>query len=207
MKQRILIAGIGSGSLGLELLKCLSMSQDYEIFGADISINAYGHSDPRFKETRVLHMATDKIYANQLLAYAKNIKADVIAPGAEATHRIISEYRDIFSPDGIELMVNSKRVIDICSDKVACNDFLSGGGFETAKTVIVNDKAQFENFDCYPCVIKPAKNSGGSNMVFLAENAAEAGFFIDYLKLRGFDACLQEYIDSEKEFTVGVLSS
>lgn len=207
MKQRIMIAGIGSGSLGLELLKCLSLSDDYEIFGADISIDAYGHSDPRFKATRVLQNASAEMYANQLFAYAVDIKADVIAPGAEATHKIISEYRDIYSTARIELMVNSKRVIDLCSDKVACNDFLSSEGFKTAKTVIVEDKAQLENFDFYPCVIKPARNSGGSNMVFLAENAAEAGFFVDYLKLRGFDACVQEYIDSEKEFTVGVLSS
>jgi len=207
MKQRILIAGIGSGSLGFELLKCLSLSDDYEIFGADISKDAYGHSDSRFRATTVLQNATADLYANQLLAYAVDIGADVIAPGAEATHKIISDYRDIYSAASIDLMVNSKQVIDLCSDKVACNDFLSSKGFKTAKTVIVDDKAQLENFDCYPCVIKPARNSGGSNMVFLAENAAEAGFFVDYLKVRGFDACVQEYIDSEKEFTVGVLSS
>jgi carbamoyl-phosphate synthase large subunit len=207
LKNRVLIAGIGTGSLGMELLKCFELSEEFELYGADVSENAYGHNDNTFVRTKVLSNKNIADYSENLLRYAIEIKADIIAPGADAVHKILSEYRDMFFKQGIELMINSNQVVHLCSDKAACNEFLARNGFITAKTIRVTRKDDLLNFNSYPCVIKPAADSGGSNMVFLAENMEEASFFVDYLTCRGFKACMQEYIDSEDEFTIGVMSN
>ncbi len=205
--NRILIAGIGAGSLGIELLKCFALSGKFQVFGADIAEHAYGIGDGRFIKTKTLPNSKNSNYIRDLLMFAEETGASIIAPGAEATAKLLSEYRELFSDRGIELMINSRRVVDLCSDKIGCNNYLSNHGFKVAKTLVEFDKPNLASFDCYPCIIKPAENSGGSNMVFLAENMDEAVFFIRYLEDRGLKACVQEYIDSKDEFTVGVLSS
>jgi len=207
MTNRILIAGIGSGSLGMELLKCISLSDQYKIYGVDISQSAYGHNDNRFSGTKAISAKNTDDYLKQVLQYAQDVKANIIAPGAEATHKIISENRDLFTDRDLTLMINSKEVINLCSDKVKCNDFLTQKGYTTAKTILALSAHDLKNFCSFPCVIKPAQNSGGSNMVFVAENIDEAVFFVNYIGKRGFNSCVQEYIESEDEFTVGVLSS
>lgn len=204
---RVLIAGIGAGSLGLELAKCLSQSSDCELFGADISAVAEGHCDSRFAETVVVPDDSTEAYLAAFLDFADQVSATVIAPGAEATHKIFSNNRELFLRRGLALMINSVRVIDLCSDKAACNSYLTERGFRTARTIVVNGASDLDGFDSYPCVVKPNRDSGGSNLVFLAEDEGEAAFFVDYLAKRGLSACVQEYILSPDEFTVGVLSS
>lgn len=207
MNDHILVAGIGSASLGLELVKCLSMSNQYKLFGADISPDAYGHSDPRFVRTTVLPYRSPQDYALALLNFAQEVQADVIAPGAEATGAILSRFREMFTDRGIELMINSREVIELCSDKVRCSLFLAEQGIATPRTIVASNLSDLDSFRRFPCVVKPASDSGGSNLVFLAETSRETGMFVEYLAARGFAACVQEYIDSPDEFTVGVLSA
>ena len=189
------------------MLKCLSGADWVACFGTDINADAYGHSDSRFQGTRVLRHATTDQWVADLLAYAHSVGATVIAPGAEAAHRILTDNIGRITEAGFTVMVNSSAVIELCSDKVACNEFLAGAGFKTPRTMIVNPDDRIADFDAFPCVVKPARDSGGSNMVFLAENAREARFFVDYISTRGYRACIQEYIDSAREYTVGVLST
>jgi carbamoyl-phosphate synthase large subunit len=59
----------------------------------------------------------------------------------------------------------------------------------------------------FPCIIKPATNSGGSNFVFLASTIDEANLYLKYLTLNNQKTLVQEYIPvDEGEYTVGVLS-
>jgi carbamoyl-phosphate synthase large subunit len=205
--RRIVIAGIGVGSLGLELLKCFSLTKQFALFGTDISATAYGHSDPRFISTRTLKSTSPRDYCTELLDYAAEVDAGIIAPGAEGSHLAIVSHRDLFSRAGVDLMINNQRVIDLCSDKVACNAHLKQLGFTVAETLVPANEDEIARFSKLPCVVKPAVNSGGSNLVFLAEDVSEAAFFFTYLRSRGFVPAIQEYIDSQEEFTVGVLSS
>ena len=206
-KEKILIAGIGSGSLGLELLKCLSIDDTYLIYGADIDRHAYGHSDSRFTRTYVVEQSDSQLYCNELISICEQEHIQYIAPGAEATNRILCLMQDTFRSQGLFPLVNSKEVFNICSDKVSCNNFLKRHGFPSLETRLVPIGSSLHSFSKFPCVVKPAKDSGGSNLVFLAENLDEAKFFVGYLADRGGSACVQEYIDSPDEFTVGVLSS
>lgn len=205
--KKILLAGVGSGSLGLELLKCLSLDKSVYVYGADIDASAYGLYDKRFKKTFILSNKDEHNYCQDLLRICKDEDIHNLAPGGEITNRILCVNQDLFKANGINTFVNSRIVFDICSDKIRCNSFLALKGLPSLKTIYLSKNTILKSFDKFPCIVKPASESGGSNMVFLAENLKEAQFFVDYLSARGVDSCVQEYIDSLEEFTVGVMSS
>jgi carbamoyl-phosphate synthase large subunit len=207
MKRKILLAGIGSGSLGLELVKCLSFDDAISIYGADSDPSAYGISDKRLTKTFVVGKGDEDAYCQELLRICKKESIVYVVPGAETTNRILCVNQDLFRANGLVPFVNCKEVFNICSNKVACNLFLESKGLPSLQTLYVSKKQPLETFDAFPCVVKPASQSGGSNLVFLAEDLNEAKFFAAYLSARGFASCVQEYIDSEEEFTVGVMSS
>lgn len=205
--RKILLAGIGPGSLGLELLKCLTLDQSVSVFGADIDATVYGLSDTRFKKTFVVSERDEHKYCYELLKICKDEDIRHLAPGAEVTNRILCTNQDLFRSNGINPFVNSQTVFNICSDKITCNSFLAAQGLPALETLYVAQGNSLGSFDKFPCVVKPSSESGGSNMVFLAENLNEAQFFVGYLSARGIASCVQEYIDSPEEFTVGVMSS
>ena len=205
--EGILIAGIGSGSLGLELLKCISLVDEFLVYGADIDVSAAGHHDKRFEKTYSLQSTSAESYCEELIQICKRIDVAFVVPGAEITNRIICKHQQSFRSNGITPLVNSWGVFEICSNKVTCNNFLQSLKLPCVETIHVPIGSKLHNFDRLPCIVKPASQSGGSNLVFIAETLNEAKFFVEYLSSRGFDSCVQEYIDSDSEFTVGVLSS
>jgi len=206
-KKKVLVAGIGVGSLGLELLKCLSIENTFKVYGADIDKNAYGHFDSRFTETFTVKSSPTEIYCNDLIRICHEKEIRYIVPGAEMTNKIICLYQKRFLDADIFPLVNSLRVFNICANKVKCNEFLKNKTLPSLDMVLVPKGSSLNEFSRFPCVVKPAIESGGSNLVFIAENIEEAKFFVFYLTSRGIDASVQEYIDSLDEFTVGVLSS
>ena len=206
-KTPVVVAGIGAGSLGLELFKSLRLAGSYHIIGTDVSEKAYGLYGEGFDSTYLLRRLPPDEYAAQLLDVCLKEGARVLAPGAEEVHRIIAAHRRMFEEHEILLMINTQDVIDICSDKTRTLAYLKAADIPVPHTVDISSEDDVQGFGKYPCVVKPASNSGGSNLVFLAEDEEEARFFVRYLKKRGFKSSLQEYIDSADEFTVGVLSS
>ena len=206
-KKKVLVAGIGLGSLGLELLKCLRLDDSFTVYGADIEKNAYGHFDSRFAETFTVRSSPTESYCDDLIRICHEKDIKYITPGAEATNKIICLHQDRFHDEGIFPLVNSLRVFNICSNKVQCNEFLKSNALSSIDTVLVPNGGSLNEFSRFPCGVRPATYSGGSNLVFIAENIEEARFFVGYLASREIDSCVQEYIDSSDEFTVGVLSS
>jgi len=203
----VLIAGIGAGSLGLELFKSLRLAERYHLIGTDVSEKAYGLYGEGFDRTYLLKRLPPEEYAAQLLDICLKEGARVIAPGAEEVHRILAANRRMFEEQNILLMINTQEVIDVCSDKTRTLAYLKASDIPVPHTLDIDSEDDVRGFGKYPCVVKPASLSGGSNLVFIAEDDEEATFFVRYLKKRGFNSSLQEYIDSADEFTVGVLSS
>lgn len=206
-KLTVLIAGMGGGSLGLEMFKCLRDTGRYRLIGTDISEKAYGFSEKGFDQTYLLDRTGSREYAARLLEIALQEKVDAIAPGAEEVHKILSGQRELFQSAGIMLMINSEEVIELCADKLKSLQFLAEQGLATPAHQEIETDRDIEAFQAFPCVVKPARASGGSNLVFLAEDEAEALFFVNYIRRRGYLPFLQEYIESTDEYTVGVLSS
>ncbi len=203
MKKSVLIAGIGGASLGTELFKSLRYSGKYNIFGADISPYAYGLYQEDFVKTYIVDR---KRYIQDILDICKKEKIDAIIPGGEEPVLLLCNYKNIFDKENIPLAINSKRVIELCTDKIETFKYLGAQGIPVPITKLIDDVTDLNGLD-YPCIIKPSTGSGGSVFAYLAEDMQEASLYISYLKKRGITAVAQEYIsDSEGEYTVGVLS-
>src|SRR5258706_668680 len=206
-KISVLITGIGAGSLGLEVCKALRPTKAYRLIGTDISAMAYGFYEEGFDSTYLLRNMPSREYAEQLLAIALKEKVDVIAPGAEEVHRILAANRGMFEEHNILLMLNTPHVIELCADKSKTMAFLKSHNISVPVTQDISSEDDVKGFSSYPCIVKPASLSGGSNLVCIAEDEEEAVFFIRYLKKRGYDSTLQEYILSHPHITVVVLKS
>lgn len=204
---RVLIAGIGCSSLGIEIFKALRHAGGYYLVGADIDPLSFGLGEEGFAQTYRIECRSNEEYVERLLEICRRESIEAVAPGAQVVHRLLSENRPRFESLGILLMLNSQRVVDICLDKTRSLALLREQGVPVPQALDILDESQAAAFPCFPCVVKPSANSGGSNLVFLAEDAEEAAFFVRYLKRRQCDASLQEYIPATDEFTVGVLSA
>src|SRR6267378_1170529 len=79
-RARILIAGIGGGSLGTEIFKCLGLADRYSVFGCDISSLAYGHYQRGFEQT---FLVDHENYVGSVLDVCRKEAIDVVIPGGE----------------------------------------------------------------------------------------------------------------------------
>ncbi len=201
---KVLIAGIGGASLGTEILKCLVDAGGYRIFGCDISELAFGHYGEGFEKT---YLADRDRYVDSLLQICGKVQPQIVVPGAEQPTVLLADAAARFEEQGIRLAINSPDVIKTCSDKAACFRKLDELGIPTPRTVTYSSQSSLDGLS-FPAIVKPSTGSGGSDLVMLATDAAEAELYADFLTKNGRTAVIQEYIpEDEGEFTVGVLSS
>ncbi len=203
-KKNVLIAGIAGASLGTEILKCLILSDNYDIFGCDISDLAYGQYQFGFNETFLVDRDN---YIRDIMELCIERKIQYIIPGGEEPMILIGRNRKSFENEGISYIGNSEKVIEVCSSKAKTFKILSSLGFKVPFTKSISILSDLDDM-IFPCIIKPSAGSGGSVTVFLAENQEEAGLYVNYLLRNGKPVIAQDYIPHEEgEFTVGVLSS
>lgn len=200
---RILIAGIGGGSLGIEIAKSLSLAGRHHVMGCDVSPLAFGHYSENCEKT-FLVSADD--YVDDLLRLCAEEGVEVIIPGANSPASLISAAQERFEAAGILVAANTPEVVALASDKARCFEKLAQLGVAIPSTSRISGDASFGEIS-YPCVIKPSSDSGGSAFVFFARDAGEAKLYSAYLMNNGKDVVAQEYVSHENgEFTVGVLS-
>ncbi len=203
MKKSVLIAGVGGASLGTEIFKSLRHSGNYNVFGADISPYAYGLYQEDFVKTYIVDR---KKYIGNILNICKKEKMDGIIPGGEEPLQLLCNHKDLFAKEGVLLAINSKKVVELCTDKIETFDYLSNQGIPVPITKLIDNVNDMKGLN-YPCIIKPSTGSGGSVFVYLAEDVEEALLYISYLKKRGVKTVAQEYIsDYEGEYSTSVLS-
>ncbi len=200
---KVLVAGIGGASLGTELLKCLRLVGNYQIFGCDVSRYAYGHYESGFDATFVIERAN---YLAELLELCRRNRIDAVVPGAEQTTLILSQAADELMSRGIRLAINSPAIIKALSDKAACFQALDRLQIPQPRALVASLARDLDGVT-FPCVVKPATGSGGSAFVFVASDRAEAELYVQYLTNQGRPALVQEYLpETEGEYTIGVLS-
>ena len=71
---------------------------------------------------------------------------------------ILSENKQLFSDIGVNVIVSSKEVIDICNDKLKTYKFLISNGFNVPKTYVSLEdvfEALKEGRINYPLIVKP----------------------------------------------------
>lgn len=199
----VLVAGIGGASLGTEIAKSLRLAEGYCLFGADISPLAYGHYAGLFDETVLVERQN---YTDQILDFCVRRQVEVVIPGGDQPTALIATDAAKFETSGIHLALNNPRVVGDMADKARCFEILSGHGFSVPETHVVTDAASLSSV-AFPCILKPANDSGGSAYVFYARDAGEALLYATYIRKAGRLPLAQGYIPHDRgEFTVGVLS-
>jgi carbamoyl-phosphate synthase large subunit len=205
-KIKVLIAGVGGGCHGMEIMKALRLSNiPYYICGVDMSKRSLG----LFKADKgyVVPPAFNDEYIPTILDICKKEGIQVIFHGSEPDIEVLSENRDIFEEMGIFLPFNSREVINTCLDKKQTFIFLKQKGITIPKTVAVDSEKDIDAIDFLPAVIKPYIGGGGSNNAFIAQDREELALFCRYILKQGRTPVVQPYIGSSKnEYTVGVLS-
>lgn len=204
--MKILIAGLAGASLGTEIIKCLKDLDEYELYGCDISNLAYGLYNKSLKKAFVVDHSN---YINSVLDICVSEGIRYIIPGGEQPMVILSKENEKLTKNGVTIVCNNKKIVEMFSDKDETFKFLKAAGFSIPSTIDVSDGdfSKFENFQ-FPCIVKPSSGTGGSDSVFLANNKEEAIVYIQLLIKNKRKVIIQEYIDlSEGEFTIGVLSS
>lgn len=203
---RVLIAGIGGGSHGLEILKALRHSElSYYICGCDMS--PYNLGFCKSDKAYTLPPATNPSYLDKILSICKNERIDVLFHGSEPDLKTISENREVIENQGIFLPINNARIINLCLNKKETFQYLDKCGVTIPKTVSIEIEEDIDSVNFFPSVVKPYLGGGGSNNTFIAQDAEELKLFCNYILKYGGKPLVQEYVGSyENEYTVGVLS-
>ncbi|MEO6797435.1 MAG: ATP-grasp domain-containing protein [Candidatus Dormibacter sp.] len=205
--MRVLVAGIGGASLGTEILKCLKLAGGYEVFGCDISPYAFGHYQPGVAETFVVPEAG---YVEAIAGLCRRLRIDAVIPGGEEPLRLLSGDLARWRRGGTRLAGNAPSVVAECSDKSRLFTRLAELGLPMPWSLTVVDAESFARRTDIPipCVVKPAKGTGGSAFVTLATSLDEARSAVASLLQHGRTPLVQEYVaEDEGEYTVGSLAT
>jgi len=199
----VLVAGIGGGSLGVEIGKALRLAGRYVSIGCDISPLAFGHYCGVFDRTELVPLDG---YLDALVDLCERFRIDVVIPGGDQPMTIIAAAGERFERLGARIAANGSDVVAMLSDKQRCFEELERRGFAIPRTIALVDETDAERAPL-PCVVKPSTGSGGSAFVFFARTREEVALYAAYLRNNGKRAIAQEYVSTTGgEFTVGVIS-
>jgi carbamoyl-phosphate synthase large subunit len=206
-RPRVLVAGVGGASLGTEVLKALRLADRYTAFACDISPLAFGHYVDGVEQSFVVD-ADD--YVASVLDVCRRHEIAVIVAGAEGATIELNAGAEAISSAGVTVAGNAPEVIRVCGDKARLFEHLRELGVVdlpwTASAASLDDLRALGDLPD-ACVVKPARRSGGSSLVFLGTSPAEVETYVRLLTSLGHTAVIQEYVSlDEGEFTIGVLS-
>jgi len=205
-KISVVVTGVGGGGYGRQVMKALRLANTrYKIVATDMSPISYGlyEADKHY----LIPSAKSQDYIDSLIRICRLEKAKILIPGSEPELLVIAHNINQFKQEGLIPLINSTEVTDICMDKHKLFNFLSRKGVPCPKYKAFLSNSDLLDIDYYPVVVKPSKGSGGSNMVFLAQDPEELKFFSSYLRKYGYEPLIQEYVGSyEEEYTTGILS-
>lgn len=209
MKQdsvNVLIAGVGGGSFGLEIMKALRMSDiSYCIFGVDMAEHSLGlfMADKSY----IVPPASSDRYIPAVLDICLKQEIQVLISGSEPDLKALSDNRETFEGKGVFLPFNSRDVVNLCANKKETCAFLQSKGIPVPKTLAVNSEGDLFTVDFFPVIIKPYEGGSGSKNTFIAQDREELVFFCRYLLKYGQKPLIQQYVGSyQDEYTVSILS-
>ena len=201
---KVLIWGIAGASLGMEIAKALAMDGGFDVRGADVSSQAYGHFVNCFSKTYVLDRDT---FVNDACKILSNEKIDFLIAGGDAVARICAGIEDDIRATGAEYVGNNKATVTACSDKYSCFELLAKKGISCPQTCLLSEIDIYSPSTIYPLIAKPRIDSGGSRGINIFYDADDlAGFASQHRDESELWVC-QEYLrDSANELTIGVTS-
>lgn len=192
--RKILVTAI-SGDIGNGILKILKQ-EDNILYGCDVNDIAAGMDlVEKFWQCRY---AVQDGYINELLERCIEYDITHLIPVNEREIEVIDGSREIFEQNNIKVVIQSHDILNICLDKYQTAKFLSDNGFDVPQSF--TDINQIHDKDKkYIC--KPRRSNGSKDIFILT--GEELDGYIDNGRIQ--DGCIiQEYIESDEEYTVGV---
>lgn len=193
--MNVLITAIGKR---VQLLNYLRRS--LKVVGIDCSsLNAAKNFVDKFYE---VPNCTDVSYIREIIKICKLENVDLIIPLHEKEFEVLENNREKFKSIGVEILLSSKEIIEICNDKISThkffkeNNIISPTSYSKKQIQSRIDNNQDIN---YPLIIKPI-NGMGSIDVFKVNNSYELKFFLNYVK----NPIIQSFIEGT-EYTIDVL--
>ena len=131
------------------------------------------------------YVTTPLIYDSNYISFLKEycIENDiqVIISLFDIDLLVLTQHKQEFADIGIQIIVSSEAVIEICNDKWKTYNFLKDNGFDVPKTYIDKEAALSDIRNKileFPLVLKPRWGMG-SISVFIADNELELDVFYD----------------------------
>lgn len=206
-RVNILLVGAGGIGHGSSILKALNLSSlNLNIVAADMSPRLIHTADAATKE--IIPPVSSSSYLDEIEKLVKKYSINAMFTGSEQELDFVGKNKSSFESLGIKVFLNNQETIGLCKNKFECFQFLSKNGMDIPKTILIETLDDVAKIDFSPVVIKPYKNSGASQNVFIAKDAKELSFICTYLLNRGIDIIAQEYVPFDSnEYTVGVTTT
>ncbi len=184
-----------SGNIGNGILKILK-SQQAVLYGCDVNEIAVGMD--LVQEFWQCKYAVENGYIDELLEKCATYKVTHLIPVNEREIEVIGKERDSFENIGVKLVLQSQNVLDICLDKYNTAEFLKNNGFDIPAYFSGESVLQFMEWGKGKKYICKPRKSNGSKDIFVFSSRDNLTDKI------GKDCIVQEYIESDEEYTVGV---
>ena len=203
----VIVTGVSGGGVGAQIVKALKLSSlDLNIITTNVNKNSKGLQDGDIGY--VVPYANADDYIKTILDLCSKYDVRVVFPGSEAELTVLSENREIFEEREILLPINSRSVIDICTDKSKTMSFLEENSFDFPKNITIRSASDIKKIDFLPVVIKPSIGGGGSKDIMIAQTKEEIEMFATYLLTMYDEFIIQEYVGTPtSEYTVGILNT
>ena len=206
-KPRILITGVGGGSVGHQILQALLLlGERHQIVVADADSFSFGlYLVP---EREIVPFASAPEYGDVILDVVRRRRIDALLPGTEAEIRVLAPMRERLAEIGCLLVASSVESIALCNDKARLYEWLTLNGIGVPRSARVEGWKELVAAVGFPIVGKPANASSGSRDVAILADETEVKRYIALFQGSATQIVFQEYVgDATSEYTVGVVVS
>ncbi|MGG7078782.1 ATP-grasp domain-containing protein [Clostridium sardiniense] len=148
------------------------------------------------KNYRIPKIGTEN-YINSIIEICKKENIKLIVPTIDTELVILSENKELIEEaTNSKVLISSKKVINICRNKINTYNFFEKNGFKVPKYITKKD-IEDGNYK-FPLFIKPVDGSSSKN-TFKISNYSELKFFMKYID----NPMVQEFIEG-KEYTIDI---
>ena len=200
----VLITGAGS-TMAQSLFKALMISKYGQssrvIFTNSETMGAGFFMSQQVKKGYIVPIAKHPTYIDKIIEICKAEKIDILFSGTEHEIVALSHAKDrLMKECNTMVMLSDSYVINIGTDKKETAKFFEAHKLPFPMTKLFNEYKQLVDRVGYPIFMKPRSASASRN-IFIIHNEKELmehKFTIDE------EILLQEYLDSEEEYTAEV---
>lgn len=181
--MNILVTSAGRRGYIIKFFKEVLEKYGGKVFAGNSSYlsTAFEYAD----ESVVTPLVYDKEYIPFLLSFCKKNQIDMIISLFDVDLLILSQNKELFLKNGVQVIVSDESIIRICNDKLETYNFCQKNGIEMPQTYQKIDDAR-QAIVCgklkFPVIVKPRWGMGSIG-IFQADNKEELDIFVKKCKV------------------------